>query len=246
MGTDKPFFALKLEKRAKTSSRRGRVVRTARTCLKSPEDFYHLRIRKWPGGVGPIQPLTKMALVNASLDDIVEARHRDLSHAEKLKMSSSQKPPSSYKVSVSNLKHQDLDVKELTQMFADFGKVLSLKVVTKEGKDEPDVSIRFKSKEEAKAAAECWNQVCVGDSVLNVSVVSSGGGGGGIKGDHENLSDQSFTCSETSAAPHHKALAGSALFGTGRNKKKWKRGRAQVSKQQLDDELEQYMNQRKS
>merc|ERR1712029_870842 len=151
MGTDKPFFALKLEKRAKTSSRRGRVVRTARTCLKSPEDFYHLRIRKWPGGVGPIQPLRKMALVNASLDDIVEARHRDLSHAEKLKMSSSQKPPSSYKVSVSNLKHQDLGVKELTQMFADFGKVLSLKVVTKEGKDEPDVSIRFESKGETKS-----------------------------------------------------------------------------------------------
>lgn len=183
-----------------------------------------------------------MALVNASLDDIVEARHRDLSHVEKLKMSSSQKPPSSYKVSVSNLKPQDLDVKELTQMFADFGKVLSLKVVTKEGKDEPDVSIRFKSKEEAKAAAECWNQVCVGNSVLNVSVVSRGG----IKGDHENLSDQSFTCSETSAAPHPKALAGSTLFGTGRNKKKRKHGRAQVSKQQLDDELEQYMTQRKS
>ena len=84
-----------------------------------------------------------MALVNASLDDIVEARQHDLSYVEKLKMSQKSNS-SSYKVSVSNLKPKDLNVDELTQMFADFGKVLSLKVVTKEGKDEPNISIRYK------------------------------------------------------------------------------------------------------
>ena len=92
--------------------------------------------------------------------------------------------------------------------------------------------------------------MCIGESVLDVSVASRSGH---ASGDQENLSDQSFTCSETSAAPvipqqlqPHAggALGGSALFGAvGRNKKNWKKRGRTVTKEQLDEELDYYMNQ---
>ena len=80
-----------------------------------------------------------MALIDATLDDIVKARRHDVL-LEKQKMSSS---ASSYKVAVGNLNRQDLNVSELNEMFSDFGKILSLKVVAKDGKDNSNVSIRY-------------------------------------------------------------------------------------------------------
>ena len=67
---------------------------------------------------------------------------------EKLKMSS-KTSVSTFKVSVENLRQEDLDVKELTEMFSDFGKILSFKVISNNNAsdkaNDTNVSIRYRS-----------------------------------------------------------------------------------------------------
>ena len=54
-----------------------------------------------------------------------------------------------FKVRVENLRQDDLDVKELTEMFSDFGKILSFKVITNNNAsdraNDTNVSIRYRS-----------------------------------------------------------------------------------------------------
>ena len=87
----------------------------------------------------------------------------------------------------------------------------------------------FRSEAEAEAAADCWNKVCIGSSVLDVKVVPPSS--------NSDL-DNSFTCSETTSSV--------ARFKQGPPRNNWKRtGKKPVTREQLDNELDQYMKQRK-
>ena len=62
---------------------------------------------------------------------------------------SSKTSVSTFKVCVENLRQEDLDVKELTEMFSDFGKILSFKVISNNNAsdkaNDTNVSIRYRS-----------------------------------------------------------------------------------------------------
>ena len=62
---------------------------------------------------------------------------------------SSKTSVSAFKVHVENLRQEDLDVKELTEMFSDFGKILSFKVISNNNAsdkaNDTNVSIRYRS-----------------------------------------------------------------------------------------------------
>jgi len=119
-----------------------------------------------------------MAMINTTLDEIIHSR--DLI-GERLSMQSgaSGSGGGGHRITVSNLHPRDLKMDELEDMFSDFGKILSLKVVKKrtgddgglpvDTKEEAVVRIKYGSELEAEAAAECWNQVYMGGSLMKVA-----------------------------------------------------------------------------
>jgi len=191
-----------------------------------------------------------MALIDATLDDII-ASQRNPCHQEKLKMSS-KTSVSTFKVRVENLRQEDLDVKELTEMFSDFGKILSFKVISNNNAsnkaNDTNVSIRYRSESEAEAAAECWDKVQVGQSTLKVNVVKNKKPNVSSDVTLDTTLNESFGHSESSFSQpisHVRTQSPQAGKFHRPSQRKWNKGKSRVTKESLDQELEDYMSQKK-
>jgi len=191
-----------------------------------------------------------MALIDATLDYII-ASQRKPSHQEKLKMSS-KASVGTFKVRVENLRQDYLDVKELTEMFSDFGKILSFKVITNNNAsdraNDTNVSIRYRSECEAEAAAECWDKVQVGCSTLKVNVVKNKKPYVSSDATLDTTLNESFGHSESSFSQrisHTNTQSPKAGKFHRSSQRKWNKGPSRVTKESLDQELEDYMSQKK-
>jgi len=219
-----------------------------------------------------------MAMINTSLDQIIQCK--DITD-ERLSMQakSAAAGRSGHRITVSNLNPDDLKVKELEDMFSDFGKILSLKVIKKESErskkqvDGDDgeqtetaaaastavVKIRYNKDAEVDAAVDCWNGVYVGKSLMKVERAPSksrrqmaeGDVAGGAAQEDEKEEDGR---SSLNSSFSELSSIGQQQFGRHESKvrrprqgnyskKRW--GGSKVTKEDLDKELDDYMNARK-
>ena len=111
-----------------------------------------------------------MAMINAGLGTIIKSKGVAKTQKDTGKSPQSLMHENQSKIIVSNLDPKDVNVQELTDMFNDFGRVLSLKVAKDESNAKKSiVKIKYDEDADAGQAVECWNNVYLGKSVMKVA-----------------------------------------------------------------------------